>query len=141
MKETTKPIDDERLPDEAEQFTQVTTESVEVDFQGGSPNRVRLTVRWEQGIESNCEHGGHKRVDKHTKAIVEFRIDDSVATLTGFYPDTTKTGEMLYRETLRSLRVLPYAAEGVIDLVPDDVTVDPPYETIKQLFEDGRRPL
>ena len=121
MPTQTEPLDGEQVPDNSERFTRTETESVELDYAGGNLSRIEVLVTWERGTRptDSALSGGH--VDTHTRAHVEYKLSNGVATLSGFYPDTQRTGNGRYRATLRSLRAMAHAYKEVQDRVDDDV--------------------
>lgn len=107
-----------------------TIESVEQSFESGTLRRVTVELRWFHGEQLEGENVGN--IKDEITAVVEFSIPhgENVAALSGFYPQTNSTGERLYRDTLKSLRVVGKAGKVVLEHTPPEVTVRPPTETI-----------
>jgi len=102
------------------------TNSVEINYSGGKIDTIKITATWHKFTipkdEQSAQLRGRNDLEEHG-AHVEFSVDeeDTVAQLTGFYPETNKTGVELYRETLQAVRILPHAKREVADRVDVDV--------------------
>jgi hypothetical protein len=119
----------EREPLETEAYV----ERVEIETNGGTPNKLRVDVCWREGKGLN---GLDPFINDTTTAHVLFDVNDDVAHIDGVYPDTTRTGEGLYRETLRAVRCLPTAvAEAERRLDVD--RVERPADRLVDLLDEG----
>lgn len=108
---------------ETEEYSETTTNDVELDLDDGEIQAVVVTATYETGKRTVDDDIIDENVHEYIRASVEFQIEGGEAHLAGFYPDTTATGRELYRETFKSLVVLDHAADVVADYAPDDVRV------------------
>jgi hypothetical protein len=130
-------FDDE---DNVYNLTRVVTESVEKRYSSGELDAVSVTATWKQGVEYESNHSSmlkHEWDRQHTVNALYAVDDNDIAELRGFYADTSKTGELLWRENLYSLRMLDYTAEVVDNSTDDGVNVVRALTTLNAEYEKG----
>lgn len=125
----------ERLT-ECEDFEECVTKNISTDFANGNPVTVTVTASYKRGTRATEDSLGGETIDKQRTVEAVYDINHGTAVLNGFYPNTTKTGERLYRRTLDVLCILPYTYRVVDEHTPDDVDVRGPERTVRELFQE-----
>lgn len=119
----------------------VVTDSVEKRYDSGELNEVLVTATWKKGDEwTSNGYTNYEWDSKYTvNALYSIQGDNEtrLATLVGVYPDTSATGELLWRHTLLSLRALDYTAEVVDESTADSVGVGEPLAWLREHYEKG----
>jgi hypothetical protein len=122
-------MSDQEQTDDVEYVEETMTDAVTVEYAGEDTlDRILVEATWVKRAEKSFGEIEHSRTEDSVTAYVEYKPldrDDSMLALSGFYPNTTKTGDMLYRETLKALRVIEHAHWVVADNMPDGYGVYP----------------